>query len=296
VSYKELNFDDPVTLLPVRGGLILKLSQMLVSATGRGLGIWRLLRLLCLVFPEWRELPVVGPDNDLFRIDLKLNPSQLFCSWLTSEIQPCIKHIKAKQPVALDIGANIGVWTRVLSKLYPQAKVFAFEPSPSNFEQLELNCKDRKNVFLQPIALGAETGVVCFSGDSVSPGLRSIQTGKSELPDTIKVPISTLSDWVVSNRLTKIDFIKIDVEGFEKDVLVPARNLLERHHPVICFEYVPELATRSSFEGYQLIQFLQDLSYRVYRIEKNGRLHMDFNENFDWTNNYLAAYPVVAGD
>ena len=108
----------------------------------------------------------------------------------------------------------------------------------------------------------------------------------------IKVGITTLEEWVTRAQLPKIDFIKIDVEGFEEDVLIPARNVMIKFMPIVCFEFILDVACRrSSYGGEVLFPFFADLGYIVMRLDKDGQAREDCSAARDWTNDYLAVPP-----
>lgn len=138
----------------------------------------------------------------------------------------------------LDIGANIGCTAILFGEL--SNKVYAFEPSQSTFAFLEKNISrsGRKNVFLQNIGLGAEPGefTLTFSPTNRAGGFVSNQTQASVGHTVEKIAIRQLDEVVNSLNLQQIDFIKIDVEGFEGHVLRGAKQTLLSNRPVVVME------------------------------------------------------------
>lgn len=132
--------------------------------------------------------------------------------------------------VCLDVGANIGFYTLNLSKLVGETgKVYAIEPSPGNFNKLEENISinNLSNCVTSNIALSSTIGDCIFS---VSPSQNSgwgrlgkWQSAQSE----VLVNVSTLDQFVQDKSISKIDFLKIDIEGHELEFLKGAKHSLE---------------------------------------------------------------------
>lgn len=154
--------------------------------------------------------------------------------------------------LALDIGANAGYYTLLLSKkIGPGGKVIAFEPNPEAREFLEKHValNQSMNVTIRGEALSDRVGQGGFSrGGNRSEG--RISEG-GELP----IVLSTLDSLDVSPSL-----IKIDVEGEELKVLQGGRRLLGSHRPKIY------LATHSDRLKEECTRFLQSLGFKVTSI------------------------------
>lgn len=131
-----------------------------------------------------------------------------------------IKKNLKKGQTFVDVGANVGYFSVLASEL--GAKVLAFEPSKSNRELLEQNTKDL-DVQIFGKALSNENGSAILYTDT-TPGQYSLMgSGKGEAVETIK--------WDDLN-LPVPDFIKIDVEGFEKNVLEGMQSVLTTNKPI----------------------------------------------------------------
>lgn len=272
-------------ILPVAGRLFLKSAQKLCHATDRGLGMWRVVHEGARVFRGWRDCPIEGPDGKPFWIDLRDGGfAWLVSGYRTISLEPSLTRL-APDAVALDIGANIGTVTRLLSGRLPNGQVYAFEPSPDNFRRLARNCAEIPNVNCERRALGATTGKVAFSSDDIPSDLRSMRAdgnGSSSSVDCVR-----LDDWCRENNLRRLDLIKIDVEGFEEDVLVPAEEVLRRFRPVVIFEYIWHFAEqRSAYKGKALFPLFERLGYKVRRLDQLGREATDMTSE-SGTHEYL---------
>lgn len=140
--------------------------------------------------------------------------------------------------VVLDVGANIGCTALLFGEL--AKKVYAFEPSPTTFAFLEKNVAhaSQTNVIPLNIGLGDEPGEFPLTNwpSNRTGAFISTQTQASAGHVVEKVVIRKVDEFVKSMNLTNIDFIKIDVEGFEGHVLRGATDMLQKNKPVVVLE------------------------------------------------------------
>lgn len=127
-----------------------------------------------------------------------------------------LKRLLANGGVFVDVGANVGAYTLVASE-QARARVLAFEPHPATFAMLEENLRrnGRKNVFASCAAVGNKVGVLSISD---TPGSSTTHVIAGDSDSAIEVPVVRL-DVELERRDLHADAIKIDVEGFEYQVL-----------------------------------------------------------------------------
>lgn len=128
-----------------------------------------------------------------------------------------------------DVGANIGFYTEEFSKAVGEGgRVVAFEPVPGCFAQLSQRVAGRANVTLVNAGLGRESGTVTFDvGDgSVHPNARVIEDAAAAGGHVMRLPVYTGDDAARTRNIPPPNVAKIDVEGFELDVLNGMRGLL----------------------------------------------------------------------
>lgn len=278
---------EPVTILPTPGRFLLNAAVNICRVSGRGLGLWRAVHHGSTIYRSWRACPTIGPDGAPFWIDLRDTQfSWLISGWRTAALESALAGLPP-DAVGLDIGANIGTTARLLAFRFAKGHIYAFEPSPDNYCQLARNCASVANITCNQMALGRNTGEVSFSTAATSPDLRRIMPKGA---NTISVTSMRLSDWIAQSGLSRLDFIKIDVEGFEEDVLVPAIDTLKELRPWIVFEFLASFAKeRSFYHGERLFPLLESLNYSVYRLDQCSGRHLKFDEvGVSMTNDYLA--------
>jgi FkbM family methyltransferase len=175
------------------------------------------------------------------------------------------------EKVALDIGANIGLFTGYLAT-FPSTSVHSFEPVPQTFFRLETNiinnCLNGKAV-LNRLAVGETQGSIKFAISNDSPATNKISTSESD--HDIKVTVTTLDQYCEDNHIDDIDFLKIDVEGMETQVLRGGDKMLkEKKIKSILIEICPPNlnATGNSIEN--LYESIINVGYTPYRLSSNG--------------------------
>jgi FkbM family methyltransferase len=177
----------------------------------------------------------------------------------------------------IDIGANTGLYGFVAANECPEeSKVHCFEPQPECCQVLkktvDLNNWEER-VFIHPIGLSDQPGELTLHlADSGS----SFETAfvKNYSTASIRVPVDTLDNYCRDMRISDIDFIKIDVECFEKKVLEGACEVISKYKPAIFLEIIG-IVNEIHFENdcyLETIQWLQSKGYAIYRcIERRGR-------------------------
>jgi len=141
--------------------------------------------------------------------------------------------------VILDIGANIGLSALAFA---PLGRVVAVEPSPRSLaalrEALRLNGLEPR-VAVEAVALADAPGELAFHDAEHSAGAHLMDPNMLagiEGPQ-VRVPVTTLDALVAQHALPRVDFIKIDVEGFESEVMAGATATFARDRPVVFAEY-----------------------------------------------------------
>lgn len=144
----------------------------------------------------------------------------------------------------VDAGAWLGDFSAYAAK--KGAHVYAFEPSPANIallkKTIEYNKDAEGSITIVPFGLGEEEGSVSFfeNDSDGNTGGNSFNIEHGDGNTTLE--ITTLDTWVKKNNIQKIDFIKSDIEGYERRMLSGATNVLQEHQPIlsICTYHLPD--------------------------------------------------------
>lgn len=183
----------------------------------------------------------------------------------------------------VDVGGNIGIYTRYFAKLNgPTGRVHSFEPGPSNFEHLKENTRGLANVALNHAAVGERNGVIkLFISDELNVDHRTFDSGDGRR--SIDVPVVSLDDYFKPGE--KVDFIKIDVQGYEWSVLQGARRVLAENADVkILVEYWPWGLKKAAAEPSDLLNLFKSLGFRISKVSDSGTEAFDGGSSLDSTN------------
>ena len=174
----------------------------------------------------------------------------------------------------IDIGANLGYYTRPLADIVgATGEVYAVEPVPVIFSVLKRNVGGRKNVTLLNYALGSEERTIEMANDSVAAagyfgtGRNFVSDGELS-GDAIRFSAQMVRGSRLFANLKRIDFIKCDIEGYERVVIPELQPLIERHHPTVLIETDGE--TR-----HQIIEMFTQMGYRAYMLENGKEVTLD---------------------
>lgn len=167
----------------------------------------------------------------------------------------------------VDIGANIGFFSLVLSTFKPGLRVFAFEPNPTNLRLLRANLRFNQftNVTCESFALSDSTGTgaLFLSRSDMSASLE--KDFEATHGPVVSVPTTTLDDYFAHHSLSGRVLIKVDIEGHEAAFFRGAQKILASLKPDIISEVTLH---RDSIP----LQFLRDLGYGFYQITDQGLL------------------------
>ncbi len=182
-------------------------------------------------------------------------------------ITEALRRLLAPGDTAIDIGANIGVHTLVMSRVVGyRGRVVAIEPHPAVRRKLEqtLIANHITNVDVIPVALSDSAGrTVLFEGEGFAEneGTASLWNVASEEVKGIEVAVDTLTNVVVQTSCSNVQLIKMDVQGAELRILVGGTEVLARYKPYLIFEYDPHAWRLAGASFHEAATLLRDLNY-----------------------------------
>ncbi len=174
-----------------------------------------------------------------------------------------IKHFVEEGEVVIDVGAQVGLISVLLGKTVgTSGRIFAFEPNPYNFEILHLALVDNhlNNLTCIQRAVGKQDGSAEFA-QIIPAGFMRIDGGRAR--EGVELPVTALDTFARENNIERISMIKIDIDGPDMDVLLGARQLIEREHPLISIEMSKYWAD-FGYTSHDLFAFLGQFDYAVY--------------------------------
>lgn len=219
---------------------------------------------------------------------------------------PLVDHLARWIPegsTILDVGANHGKMTRPLAKL-PGATVHAFEPVPYNFTLLERVTRGLPNVTRHNFALSDSKGSVSIyipvrPSKRISPGAAHMGDtahadtfGTSTAPTVAELEIQTEALDAVAERagITRVDFMKIDVEGAESLVIEGGHATVAQHKPAIYCEISERCENLGRTPGH-IIDPLHELGYRLFAYNEKARDARPLDAHDPSERDYLFLHP-----
>ena len=189
--------------------------------------------------------------------------------------------VKKTKYIVFDVGANKGEYSKLISTL-PNVEIHAFEPHPATFKVLQENLAMIKNIKFYNLAISDVVGrLKLFDYKNMNGSTHASLS--SEIFSTIhdssftshEIDVVTLDSIIESDELDSIDFLKIDVEGYELSVLKGAiKALNNKAIPLIQFEFTQlNSTTRVFFKDFY--DLLAD-KYKIYRLLPNGLIEIKY--------------------
>jgi len=198
----------------------------------------------------------------------------------------------------IDVGCHKGEILEIMLKLAPDGKHFSFEPIPDFYENLKENYGDLVSVY--PYALAGQVGTTSFNYVRNAPAYSGIKERKYDTatPEIEQIQVEMQSLDNIIPKSTRIDFIKIDVEGGEYGVLKGGEELIKHNKPVIIFEYglgASDYYGTLPGDMFELVVNHLGLNISLLKrfIKNNEPLNMKEFEGYYYSNReyYFIAYP-----
>ncbi len=180
-----------------------------------------------------------------------------------------------KGDTILDVGANVGLYSLLGAKyIGSEGKVYAFEPTDKTYKILDLNIKrsNLSNIYSQHIALADGKRPMMMLNPTGESGeyedaMNKITFLEQTIQDQNITYTDSLDNFVLDHALTRIDFIKIDIEGAELLFFRGANQSLRQYKPKLLFEAKEE---HCQFYGYSVLDslvYLYNLGYSIKQVD-----------------------------
>ena len=184
------------------------------------------------------------PDDEQDRVMLAGG-----AQYQASKLRAGLQYVKQARR-AIDIGAHCGLWSVQLGQYFHEVE--CFEPLPRHIECWQKNVGWKLSCHLHEVALGDKHGTV---GMEIVEGL----SGRSHVTSEGTTPMRTLDSYGFDN----VDFIKIDVEGFELFVIKGAEQTILKHRPVMIVEQKPKHGGKYGLSDTAAVDYLVSLGAEV---------------------------------
>lgn len=208
-------------------------------------------------------LPCVWTSETIVRyVFRRVSPQDHELSWLARRLAP--------DSVIMDIGANLGQWTLPLAlAVAPAGRVLAIEPAAATFaalrQSLALNHMSHVEAF--GVALADSEGSLRLYHHGRDSSQHSLAALGGQF-ETVRA--LTLDQFMSEHSITRLDAVKMDVEGAEELVLRGATRTLATFRPIVVFELVPGFAERLGLTSDGPIQLLRGMGYQIIELDEDG--------------------------
>lgn len=205
-------------------------------------------------------------------------------------LQESKKYLDKNNIIFFDVGANVGNFTKLFQRYYGDRikKIHCFEPNKSVYEILTNTNKNNQNIIINNYGLSHEEGIkkLEFPGNltvlgSIFKRPVFIERRLGEI-NSIEIKLSTLDKYVEEKDIKSIDYLKIDTEGNEMNVLLGAENSF-KHKKIVCgqIEYgACYLDAGTTIKD--VYYFLTKHGYSLYDVEKHFFFTEKNTENEDF--------------
>jgi FkbM family methyltransferase len=198
--------------------------------------------------------------------------------------------------IIFDVGANIGNYSKAVNEIFTaKTKIFSFEPSKRTFELFLKNTLNIENIIPHNFGFSDKEHNQILYTNIEGSGLASVYHRKLDhfginMDKTEEIKLTTIDNFCNENNITRIHFLKLDVEGHEISTLNGAKNMIENKKiDFIQFEFGGcNIDSRTYFQDFYYL--LKD-NYKIYRVLKNSIQELpSYKETYEIfiTINYLA--------
>ena len=202
-----------------------------------------------------------------------------------------LKRILLQGAVAVDAGANIGIYSEFFSRCVgPTGLVHSFEPSPDNFRLLSSATRHLSNVRLTQAAVG-ERSCECklYISDKLNVDHRAYKAD-GDSRRAVPIQMVALDDYFKSGQ--RVDVLKMDIQGYELHALRGAQRVLEENPDInLLLEFWPAGLAQAGVRWEELVEMLQRLNMNLTLVRTHGLVPFDTGDirnDISWYVNVFA--------
>jgi FkbM family methyltransferase len=188
-----------------------------------------------------------------------------------------LRKILFKGAVVVDVGANIGIYSRFLSRCVGlTGVVHSFEPSPDNFRRLSAATRNLSNVRLTQAVVGERSGECkLYVSDKLNVDHRAYKTDDSRR--VIPIEMIALDDYFKTGQ--RVDLIKMDIQGYELHALRGAQRVLQENSDInLLLEFWPAGLEQAGESWEMLVEMLQRSSMTLTLVRTGGLTPLDVRD------------------
>jgi FkbM family methyltransferase len=218
----------------------------------------------------WRRPRTVRLSNGVLFVahpDCVVSSALTYANWPEFHELQFVRRFLQREDAIIDVGANVGHVSLLLSDLLTSENIFAFEPTPVSFRRLQENWRANAwpttNLF--QAAVGQSAGVVLIP-DTSSPETKNAVAPANRDVAAVEVPLVSLDEYRQRWSGRRIGLLKIDVEGYEPQVLQGANQMLRSDRPrLIMFESLGGDVDAT------ISATLANAGYAIFQLDQGGR-------------------------
>jgi FkbM family methyltransferase len=186
-----------------------------------------------------------------------------------------LKELLPHNPTIIEGGAFIGNDTLRMARNWPDGTIYAFEPIPEIFRHLYHNTKGYHNIYPIQLALGNHDGPSLFwpaqnpkknespsQAGSLLPPKERLTWSETTFHEPIEIPTVTLASWVTEQEIDEIDFLWLDLQGYELPVMQASEEII-RQIPLIYTEVHFVEAYQGQAQYLELKKWLESIGFTM---------------------------------
>ncbi len=201
--------------------------------------------------------------------------------------------------IIFDIGANIGWYANNLARKLPDSVIYCFEPIPETFAQVTRNTElnGSQNIKLNNFALSDAVQTLTFYySPSVTGASSSVNITENDSMVKLECQANTLDNYFKENNISRLDFIKCDVEGAEFMVYKGGAATIAQQKPIVFSEMLRKWAAKFNYHPNDIVDFFKQFGYNCYTSHKGRLVIVDRITDDTMETNFFFLHPEKHAD